>query len=157
MNKFHTQLQTAAVLILRSVFNGKIIAVLSRISFRELSPLRRRKTPHVRSVRRLVMRNSYDLIFGRKLEMHKTPEPSPSQPDLFKHSWEKVGGWVVLKKKKLCQGLGALAADSAGKHDGDALGVDGAQVGVLEVADEAVLWGAFPPVDLRALCFCTCH
>ena len=42
--------------------------------------------------------------------------------------------------------LGALATDAAGEldvlgHDGDALGVDGAQVGVLEEADEVSLRG----------------
>ena len=41
--------------------------------------------------------------------------------------------------------LGALATDAAGEldvlgHDGDALGVDGAQVGVLEEANE-LRWG----------------
>lgn len=42
--------------------------------------------------------------------------------------------------------LGALAADTAGEldvlgHDGDALGVDGAEVGVLEETDEVGLAG----------------
>ena len=45
---------------------------------------------------------------------------------------------------KLSRRLGALAADAAGEldvlgHDGDALGVDGAQVGVLEEADQVRL------------------
>ena len=42
--------------------------------------------------------------------------------------------------------LGALASDAAGQldvlgHDGDALGVDGAEVGVLEEPDEVSLRG----------------
>ena len=42
--------------------------------------------------------------------------------------------------------LGALSADAAGEldvlgHDGDALGVDGAQVGVLEQPDQVSLTG----------------
>ena len=46
----------------------------------------------------------------------------------------------------LSRRLGALAVDAAGEldvlgHDGDALGVDGAEVGVLEEADEVRLGG----------------
>ena len=52
--------------------------------------------------------------------------------------------------------LGALAADAAGEldvlgHDGDALGVDGAQVGVLEEAHEVRLGGLLEREDGVAL------
>ena len=52
--------------------------------------------------------------------------------------------------------LGALAADPAGEldvlgHDRDALGVDGAQVGVLEEADEVGLRGLLEREDGGAL------
>lgn len=52
--------------------------------------------------------------------------------------------------------LSALAADTAGEldvlgHDGDTLGVDGAQVGVLEQADEVGLAGLLQGHDGRAL------
>jgi len=48
--------------------------------------------------------------------------------------------------------LGALAADAAGEldvlgHDGDALGVDGAEVGVLEEADQVRLGGLLQGED----------
>ena len=51
---------------------------------------------------------------------------------------------------------GALTADSAGElhvlgHDGDALGVDGAQVGVLEEADHVSLRGLLESKDGRGL------
>ena len=52
--------------------------------------------------------------------------------------------------------LGALATDTAGKldvlgHDGHALGVDGAQVGVLKEADQVSLRGLLQGSDGRAL------
>jgi hypothetical protein len=52
--------------------------------------------------------------------------------------------------------LSALSADAAGEldvlgHDGDALGVDGAQVGVLEETDEVGLAGLLQGHDGRAL------
>ena len=52
--------------------------------------------------------------------------------------------------------LGALATDAAGKldvlgHDGDALGVDGAEVGVLEEANEVGLSGLLEREDGGAL------
>ena len=52
--------------------------------------------------------------------------------------------------------LGALSPDAAGEldvlgHDGDALGVDSAQVGVLEEADEVGLGGLLEGQDGRAL------
>ena len=52
--------------------------------------------------------------------------------------------------------LGALAADPAGElevlgHDRDALGVDGAQVGVIEEADEVGLGGLLEREDGGAL------
>ena len=52
--------------------------------------------------------------------------------------------------------LGALAADAAGeldvlRHDGHALGVDRAEVGVLEEADEVGLGGLLEREDGRAL------
>jgi hypothetical protein len=51
---------------------------------------------------------------------------------------------------------GALTADSAGElhvlgHDGDSLGVDGAQVGVLEEADHVSLRGLLEGKDGRGL------
>ena len=64
---------------------------------------------------------------------------------------EKISGWC-LKTPMFGLGasctlrLGALATDAAGQldvlgHDGDALGVDGAQVGVLEEANQVGLRG----------------
>ena len=52
--------------------------------------------------------------------------------------------------------LRALATDAAGKldvlgHDGDTLGVDGSEVGVLEEADEVSLGGLLEGKDGRAL------
>ena len=52
--------------------------------------------------------------------------------------------------------LSALSADAAGQldvlgHDGDALGVDGAQVGVLEETDQVSLAGLLQGHDGRAL------
>ena len=52
--------------------------------------------------------------------------------------------------------LGALATDTAGQldvlgHDGDTLGVDGAQVGVLEQTDEVGLAGLLESHDSRGL------
>ena len=52
--------------------------------------------------------------------------------------------------------LGALAADAAGEldvlgHDGDALGVDGAEVGVLEKADQVRLGCLLQGQDGRGL------
>lgn len=52
--------------------------------------------------------------------------------------------------------LSALAADSSRQlnvlwHDGDALSVDGAQVGVLEEADEVSFGGFLQSSDGRAL------
>jgi hypothetical protein len=52
--------------------------------------------------------------------------------------------------------LSTLSADAAGQldvlgHDGDALGVDGAQVGVLEESDEVGLAGLLQGHDGRAL------
>jgi hypothetical protein len=56
----------------------------------------------------------------------------------------------------LASDLSALSADAAGEldvlgHDGDALGVDGAQVGVLEETDEVGLAGLLQGHDGRAL------
>ena len=53
-------------------------------------------------------------------------------------------------------GLGALTADPPGQldvlgHDGDPLGVDGAQVGVLKEADQVGLAGLLQSHDSRAL------
>lgn len=52
--------------------------------------------------------------------------------------------------------LGSLASDASGKldvlgHDGDSLGVDGAQVGVFEESDEVGLAGFLQGHDGRAL------
>ncbi len=58
--------------------------------------------------------------------------------------------------KRRLTNLRALATDAAGKldvlgHDGDTLGVDGAQVGVLEEADQVGLSGLLEGKDRRAL------
>jgi hypothetical protein len=55
-----------------------------------------------------------------------------------------IDHWRVHCSTPLAWALGALATDTAGQldvlwHDGDALGVDGAQVGVLEQADQVSL------------------
>ena len=52
----------------------------------------------------------------------------------------------------MLRSLGALATDAAGElnvlgHDGDALGVDGAEVGVLEEADQVRLGGLLQGED----------
>ena len=80
-------------------------------------------------------------------------------------------GRVVLRKTRLvvvrsarrdagaylnAEHLGALATDAAGEldvlgHDGDALGVDGAEVGVLEEADEVSLSSLLEREDGGAL------
>ena len=57
---------------------------------------------------------------------------------------------------KQASDLGALSADTAGQldvlgHDGDTLGVDGAQVGVLEEADQVSLAGLLQSHDGGAL------
>ena len=56
----------------------------------------------------------------------------------------------------MLRSLGALATDAAGElnvlgHDGDALGVDGAAVGVLEEADQVRLGGLLQGEDGRGL------
>ena len=61
-----------------------------------------------------------------------------------------VIGWFFLHF------LGAFSTDSAGQldvlgHDGDALGVDGAEVGVLEDADQVGLGGFLEGHDGRGL------
>ena len=58
----------------------------------------------------------------------------------------KKGRFCLLRKNQ-AKNLSTLATDSAGKldvlgHDGDALGVDGAQVGVLEETNQVGL-GSF--------------
>ena len=66
---------------------------------------------------------------------------------------------VVLRNTGLVgmtKRLGALATDAAGEldvlgHDGDTLGVDGAQVGVLEEANEVGLGGLLERDDRRRL------
>ena len=65
------------------------------------------------------------------------------------------------KGRFLCSGtcvghLGTFSSDSSGQldvlgHDGDPLGVDGAQVGVLEETDEVSLAGLLQSHDSRAL------
>ena len=57
---------------------------------------------------------------------------------------------------KRAEDLGALSADTAGQldvlgHDGDTLGVDGAQVGVLEETDQVSLAGLLQSHDGGAL------
>ena len=69
--------------------------------------------------------------------------------------------WVALKKAVWVKGyesnfLGTFATDTAGKldvlgHDGDTLGVDGAQVGILEETDQVSLAGLLKGHDGRAL------
>ena len=58
---------------------------------------------------------------------------------------------MVVGKK-----LGSLSSDSSGQldvlgHDGDPLGVDGTQVGILEKSDEVGLAGLLESHDSRAL------
>ena len=67
----------------------------------------------------------------------------------------KKADWVVLKGHRDCN-LSTLTTDTAGKldvlgHDGDTLGVDGAQVGVLKQTDEVSLAGLLEGHDGRAL------
>ena len=64
-----------------------------------------------------------------------------------------VTGWCPDRRTGC---LGALSADAAGQldvlgHDGDALGVDGAQVGVLEQAHQVSLGGLLQGQDGGAL------
>lgn len=75
----------------------------------------------------------------------------------YKLFWEVMG---ALKRAGLCvvkiNFLGTLATDTAGKldvlwHDGDTLGVDGAQVGVLEETDQVSLASLLKGHDGRAL------
>ena len=63
---------------------------------------------------------------------------------------------AALEEPVRIERLGALAADAPGKvhvlgHDGDALGVDGAQVGVLEEANQVGLRGLLKRDDRRRL------
>ena len=62
----------------------------------------------------------------------------------------------VENKDRNAARLGALSADAAGQlnvlgHDGDSLGVDGAQVGVFEETDQVGLAGFLQSHDGRAL------
>ena len=64
-------------------------------------------------------------------------------------------GRLVRKGKCVCN-LSTLSTDTAGEldvlgHDGDTLGVDGAQVGVLKQTDEVSLAGLLEGHDGRAL------
>ena len=69
--------------------------------------------------------------------------------------------WWLLKEPFVClvlqrSGLGAFTTDSAGKlnvfgHDGDSLGVDGAQVGVLKQTNKIGLAGFLKGHHGRAL------
>ena len=66
------------------------------------------------------------------------------------------GNVELSRRGKASNALSALSADAAGEldvlgHDGDALGVDGAQVGVLEEADQVGLGGLLEGQDGRAL------
>ena len=61
-----------------------------------------------------------------------------------------------VMEKRVNYFLGTFATDSAGQlnvlgHDGDTLGVDGAEVGILEKADEVSLRGLLEGHDGRAL------
>ena len=67
----------------------------------------------------------------------------------------KKADWVVLKGHGDCN-LSTLTTDTAGKldvlgHDGDTLGVDGAEVGVLKQTDEVSLAGLLEGHDGGAL------
>ena len=67
----------------------------------------------------------------------------------------KKADWVVLKGRRDCN-LSTLTTDTAGKldvlgHDGDTLGVDGAEVGVLKQTDEVSLAGLLEGHDGGAL------
>ncbi len=68
--------------------------------------------------------------------------------------------WWLLKeplgRHAAAAGLSALSADAARQldvfgHDGDSLGVDGAQVGVLKQTDQISLAGLLQGHDSRAL------
>ena len=76
---------------------------------------------------------------------------------VFKFGPERADVLCRLEKtKQAARSLGTLTTDAAGKldilgHDGDTLGVDGAQVGVLEKTDEVSLAGLLESHDGRAL------
>ena len=62
----------------------------------------------------------------------------------------------LIAQEKSISRSGALTTDSAGElhvlgHDGDSLGVDGAEVGVLEEADHVSLGGLLEGKDSRGL------
>ena len=66
---------------------------------------------------------------------------------------KKTGGWIFWGE---VNNLSALATDVSGKldvlrHDGDALGVDGAQVGVLEETNQLGLAGLLQRSNRGAL------
>ena len=68
----------------------------------------------------------------------------------------KKAGFVVLSTGEEGNFLSSLSSDSPGQldvlgHDGDTLGVDGAQVGVLEETDQVCLAGLLKSHDGRAL------
>ena len=63
---------------------------------------------------------------------------------------------AVLVPDKFASNLGTLSTDAAGKldvlgHDGDTLGVDGAQVGVLKETNQVSLRGLLESHDSRGL------
>ena len=68
----------------------------------------------------------------------------------------KKAGFVVLSTGEEGNFLSSLSSDSPGQldvlgHDGDTLGVDGAQVGVLKQADQVALAGFLQGHDGGAL------
>ena len=70
--------------------------------------------------------------------------------------WSKWRSWISFEKRLKSEHLRALATETAGELDvlgldGDTLGVDGAQVGVLEERDEVGLDGLLESADGGAL------
>ena len=74
----------------------------------------------------------------------------------FKKAESLLDKEVQVQEVQGCASLGALSTDAAGEldvlgHDGDTLGMDGAQVGVLKQSDEVSLAGLLEGHDSRAL------
>ena len=98
-------------------------------------------------------------VFGRWVDFRKSgwlvAMATKGARDVLRCSAEPLTR--IRHRRHHCKGnLGALSADAAGEldvlgHDGDALGVDGAQVGVLEESDEVGLGGLLQGEDGRSL------
>eukprot|EP00618_Florenciella_parvula_P014003 CAMPEP_0119535604 /NCGR_PEP_ID=MMETSP1344-20130328/48610_1 /TAXON_ID=236787 /ORGANISM="Florenciella parvula, Strain CCMP2471" /LENGTH=234 /DNA_ID=CAMNT_0007577303 /DNA_START=177 /DNA_END=881 /DNA_ORIENTATION=+ len=123
-----------------------------------LPPSPRRLAVCMAGTPRLVLRGGITSL-GSARTPRRSPRPVACT---HKRSGAVHGWWPPSSRVTGCevQGrtrrLGALAADAAGKldvlrHDGHALGVDGAEVGVLEEADEVGLGGLLKRHDGGAL------